>query len=134
MVKSVKHLLSKIVQDSHLSPATCSTATVMSLRKILASVILKHVKSEMNQHEPDDYSHMLSLTTQQSRTVPSARNKNKHLSTSYTNLEEMSRLAVPKIFKSAPVKCTAFSTHLQLPARYPSLCLLASNPSKQSRW
>ena len=79
-------------------------------------------------------SHMLSLTTQQSRTVPSARNKNKHISTSHTNLEEMSPLAVPKIFKSAPVKCTAFSTHLQLPARYPTLCLLASNPSKQSRW
>ena len=54
LVKSVKHLLSKTVQDSHLSPATCSTATVMSLRKILASVILKHVKSEMNQHEPDE--------------------------------------------------------------------------------
>ena len=81
-----------------------------------------------------NYSHMLSLTTQQSRTVPSARNKNKHISTSHTNLEEMSPLAVPKIFKSAPVKCTAFSTHLQLPARYPTLCLLASNPSKQSRW
>jgi hypothetical protein len=59
-----------------------------------------------------NYSHMLSLTTQQSRTVPSARNKNKHISTSHTNLEEMSPLAVPKIFKSAPVKCTAFSTHL----------------------